>query len=496
MEFLRKPRTLSSLLHLTLLSTLVLTLSACRMEIGNGGSDDGDPTTSSTVGGISRGVLTNASDTEVNHDSDFSLSNTADITIDGTAASSSQLANGMVAEILLRRSPDATLTSGTAFAISVAHAAIGPVTQISPLQVLGVNLLTTADTQLSNISDVASLTLGDVVKVSGYLDENTNTVLVTRLEKPATAPGEWQVSGTISNVDNGIGFAINDQMVTQNGVTVENCGSGVKSGDLVQATATADSGFSAGDDLSTVLTARCVNTALPTISKPEHDNIPAEIEGVISRIESLSEIRIGNQTVLISGSESYEGGSKTNLLPGAQVEIEGTLDTLTRELTASRIKFQQPRMSLTAPIDSSDVTVNTRINSFGMTLQATPQTDDEDLILDTGIADRQVQVQGFTDSDHNIYMLRVRDAGEQDDEDITLSGAVTRAGNSTFAILDVTINPGNADSIKNAADTSITSSALLNQLTNDSLVSVTRATKNTSTSLDQAAIAIIEIHND
>ncbi len=476
------------------LLALIIGLSACRMEIGSDNVDNGD-NSSQKVGGISRGVLTNANALKINDDSDFSLSNSAEVTIDGVTASSTDLADGMVADILLRASPGAQLSSGTAFSITANHTVIGPITQISPLQALGINLLVTADTKLVNITNnnINTLQLNDVVNVSGYLDTEYNTVIVTRLEKPVTVPTTWIATGSISNVNNDISVNLNDQTFIQNGITIDNCNGNAVAGDTVRLTATADTGFNNGDDINTLLSADCVNFSLAIPSDPENDSIPAELEGVVEKIESLSEIIIAGQTVLINGSETYTGGAADDLIPGALVEVEGALDTLTKELTATRIKFHLPRMVIEAPLESTNITAGESINIFDMNITATAQTRDGDLILGTGIVDQQVNVRGFSDKDDNVYALRVQDAGTVNEDAIKVTGTVTQINATTFDILGTTIFTLNPDSIRNSSGATITASALLDQLTKGSRVKITQASKNTSTSLDQATIQILEI---
>lgn len=455
------------LIPLALMSAmLTVPLTGCDFQLGpsdsdnssnDGGSDGGTGGGSNgggNDGGATIGTLTDASDLEVNFDSNFSLGN-IDLTIDDIPANSSELEDGMVAMMIIQDGAPNNLSSGTVTSLEVNHLLIGPVTSLDPFEVLSHEVITTADTELRDITgeDVSNLSIGDIARVSGFANRQSG-ILATRVDQPPTAFSIWKMTGTVENLTDNVSFTIADQNIVLNG-TFPDCGTAnLVEGDYVEVTAIPDDTFEAGDDLSTLLAVECITVALPGLAAPDDDieTLPAQMEGTVSSINSITEIFIDDQEVEISSGVSYLGGTATDLIVGAKIEVEGDVDLDTGVLTADTIIYHERRILIEAPLASSDVVVDTSVNFFGLDIPITNLTVEDDLIVSSGVADRQVRLLGFTDEDQNPFAIALSNEGFIDDEDVTVQGPVSRIGGNEIEIIGISVDGGNVLNVQSTLE--------------------------------------------
>ncbi|GLS25445.1 DUF5666 domain-containing protein [Marinibactrum halimedae] len=424
---------------------------------GNGGNDGGGSNTSGS-GGASIGVLTDAGAFEVNFTSDFSSSNNINITIDGVESSASELKNGMVANMILDDDDDlpSNLSEGVITDLTVDHVVVGPVTTLNPLRVLGKPVIVTADTELDGISndDINTLEVGDILRVSGFISPTNDAVLATLVDQQENV-ANWRLTGNINNLEADTRFEINDLGVVINGATSENCV--LRDGRTVTLTATPDDdftgdGFTTETELDTLTGWECTEFRLANIDSGDEDiiTLPAEIEGMITRFTDATSFQIGDQ-VIQSGSPTYQGGVQEDLKVGVKVEVEGTLNTNTNELTATTIKFHEPRIYFFVPgINVSVDNTNSTVSVLGLSIDTTDLTNDENSILLDANPDitQQIEIQGFVDKDETPYATSVRYRGDDNRENVELQGIVTQASNDRFSILGISVAVSNNNSIE------------------------------------------------
>ncbi|WP_317929131.1 DUF5666 domain-containing protein [Halioxenophilus sp. WMMB6] len=428
--------------HWRFLTTISLTMSLCACNFQLGGDPNSDGTSSGSDGGASIGVLTDAGALEVNYDSDFSLSVSANVYIDGEEADSSDLAKGMVASFVLSETVPSNLSSGTATEIRANHLLIGPVTQLQPLMVLTNEVTVTEDTEIDGIKDddIANLSLGDVVRVSGY-SNRAGGVLASRVDAPTGGSSFWKITGNVENLVSNDSFLLNDQTVQFNGL-VADCSPDISNGDWVEVTASPLASFTAGDAVSTTLSITCVETKLPELSNNDSDinSLPAEMEDIITDFgNTLGTFYLGDQEAEVTSSTQYYGGSSSDMVIGAKVEVEGSVNLSSGILTADTVIFHERRIYLEAPLNSSQVTVDTSVELFQVNITANRLLVEDDLIVSSGVADTQVRLWGFVDQDQNPYAIRMEAAGTMDDQDITVQGPISRVSSSTFDIMGISV---------------------------------------------------------
>ena len=434
----------AKLIQLTL---LCIALSACDLRFGPSDNSDsgsgGGTSGGGDNGGARIGVLTDASALEINFDSDFNLSNNAAVTVDGQDVDSRDLEDGMIAQVTLEETIESDVSEGTVTELRINHLIVGPVTQESPLHVLNQEVTVLAETELDGNAD--NLAVGDLVRVSGYSNRQGG-IIATRLD--TTDPGFWKLTGTTSEYVENDSFEVQGQGVSLNGVVPENCGS-FGNNDYVEVFATPIPDFETGDGINSVTAIDCITVALPVLINDDEDieELPAEMEGTILDFSGVG-FELDDQEVVFADSVSYENGRRADIVEGAVVEVQGTYDLNSQELTASQIIFQQRRFFVEAPFDSNDITAGSSINVFGVEVTANNLLFSDELdVIASGAVNDQLRIHGFVDEDQTPYIISIESIGNQDPEDITLLGPVSRVGSSSFDILGISVDGQAAETL-------------------------------------------------
>ncbi len=463
----------AGLLGVAFALTAATTLSGCGGVVGGSSSGGGTPATpgSGVVDGLSLGTLSEFGSVHVNGNRIFQTGATTAFTLNGvstsesalraTGADGTPLGKGMVVTVSVGTDANASLTAGTAVQVSARTAVKGPVTAINPLQVMGQEILSTSDTVLADLTSVASLVPGDLVEVSGYVS-NDGMVRATRIQKKS-ALLTWKVNGTVAS-KNASSFTIGMLTVLQGSVTPRDCGSGLATGKRVEVKASPDGSFSGASSLSTVTDIEC---RTPGLSSPSNSSsstsLKAEVEGLVSSITSMiapADFVVAGQRVVTTASTRFSGGTLGDLVLGIKAEAEGTLDSSSGILTAKKVRFRDPRVRFEVPVSSADIMANTDIMVFGLTVQATQQSRDDDGYLGGSLSGtRQVEVRGFRDSSGTLYATRVRDRGNADLSKVRLRGPVDASpapSDPLLTVLGVTLDTTGASVFKDTSSNTIT----------------------------------------
>ncbi|MFQ5644755.1 MAG: DUF5666 domain-containing protein, partial [Thiogranum sp.] len=223
---------IKKLSYLTAAMTLALGITAC----GGGGSDSA---TVSSVGTASVGVITGFGSVFVNG-VEYETSG-SDIRRDGSPASESDLAVGMVVEII--GTDDGV--NGTAQSIvandemegMVLANNIAPGATAGTLDIMGQTVTANADmifeSKVPGINSVDQIAVNTIVEVSGFSDGNGN-VTATRIEVKAADlagylanhPNGVEVKGVVRTLDPGaMTFLLGSMTVDYSGATLDDNGS-------------------------------------------------------------------------------------------------------------------------------------------------------------------------------------------------------------------------------------------------------------------------------
>jgi hypothetical protein len=310
----------------------LLTLTACGGGGGSsapppsGGGDDGGGGSGGIDGRgtavVSRGEITGFGSIIVNG-VEYETDDTTEIEIDGeTGRAESELEIGDVVVVSGTVNDDGV--TGTATNVIFDDVVEGPVTAKNAdslqLSVLGQTVqVVDGETLFDDTPPItfASITVGDVIEVSGYRLAD-GTISATRIEgKPGG--GVFEVTGVVSGLS-GTSFMIGDLNVDfsealvddsfpggapQNGDPVEVKGSEFAGGEL-RATSVEYKGNELGDVAGTYV----------------------ELEGYITRCDpdQPDDFDVSGLPVLTTGTTIFEGGTEADLNLNLKVEVDGTVN--------------------------------------------------------------------------------------------------------------------------------------------------------------------------
>jgi hypothetical protein len=443
-----KPRNLGQ----ALAALTALLLAAC------GGGDGGEP-----VAGIDRGGITiaqgpiNGFGSVIVNGVRYSTTG-ATVTIDDQPGTESDLRVGQVVRV--EGTVNADGVSGTARRISFNDEVEGPVQSIdlaaSRLVVLGQTVRVGTGTSFDDSivpRSLAGLQVGQRVEVSGLVGAD-GVIAATRVERKA-ASATVEVKGPIASVDTATRrFSIGLLQVDYSAATLSGFGTGQPaSGDLVEAYGTVSG---AG-----VLLATRVEKRSNALTGTTNDR--AEVEGLVTRFESVADFDVAGQRVITSASTRYEGGTSANLALNANIEVEGGFDASGR-IVATEIEFRRDSdVELAGPVESVNAAGDTFV-VLGATLRTTALTRFEDQsgadlerfsLADLRVGD-YVEVRAYRDASGLVATLLERDDPETG---IELKGPATDVAQPNLRVGGIAVTTGPATEYRDNNDVSISASA-------------------------------------
>jgi len=364
----------------------------------------------------------------------------AQITINGQSGTESQLRAGEVVSV--RATLDAGGKTGTAQSVNFDDNVTGPILSIDlagqSLVVLGqmvhVNGTTTFDDASNQPLDLATLRVGDVVEVSGFVDAS-GAVVATRIERKA-AGGGLEVDGVVANLDsNAKRFQLNALIVDYSRAQLSN---GAPTNGACVEVKGDSTGFSGG-----VLTATGVE--VKGCQEAVADGDLGEIEGLITALRSASDFDVAGRRVSTTGSTQFEGGTASELAPNVKVEVEGTFNTA-GTLVASHVEIKQAsELRATGTIDTLNAATST-LTIFGITVTTNMQTRFEDnssqpvspFNFSSLAAGNYVEVRGFPGATANSITATILERRNPDTR-TDLRGVAGNLAPPAFTILGVTV---------------------------------------------------------
>lgn len=418
--------------------TYTLLASAMLTACGGGGGSSGAPDVANGgIGGSGSGTVTGFGSIFINDIREFEFNDATEIRIDGESTTEDSIKLGMVVEVNVDDDANDDFTSGTLLTVDAYHLVKGPVTSVNPLRVMSQDISVISATVLDGIpgNDVGNLALGDVVEIAGHQDA-TGLIRASRIEYKAGGAPVWQLRGQVT-AGTGDLIQIGSQPVNVSGATVENCGGEPGVGDFVDIKATPVSDLADGESVL----ATKVECITPGLSAADAGSIlKASFEGFIdSVITAGSRFTLNGQIVQVGATTVYENGSNVDLVSGAKVEAEGTLDAA-GVLTAVKIRFREARVRIEAPLAAADIDSDTRFTVLGVQIETLPTTDDEVGIPGGISGDQQVEVRGFVDAEGTVYAEEIRDRGTADANDTEVRGPVTEKTAGGFTLLGLSVD--------------------------------------------------------
>ncbi len=329
-----------------------------------------------------------------------------------------------------------TISQGTLEELHLISDIKGPITNLDPLEIMNQGSFITSDTILVNINNINSLQMGDDVSASGAIDAVTNSLQLSRLEKHSSNLSEWKIRGFVKNITANT-FMIGGLTININAIMPSNCNNGFINNVFVSVKATPDAGFTGNNALTTLTSVECES---PDVNQAMNNSIPSVVEGIVSDVINFDSFKINDLIILVDANTEFDNGELEHIDVGSKVEVQGLLNTTTREINASTVRFIHHRIKILAPASPIDIT-NNSLQLFNKIILTTPLTQDDDLLLINGIStDRQIEVRGFIDSAGQMYALRVRNRDTADAQNVKLRGDVTAINKPFLSINDILID--------------------------------------------------------
>jgi len=323
---------------LILVSLFCLVLISCS---GGGGMSAGGGIDGTGI--MSAGVVTAFGSVVVNG-TEFDTSNAA-IFINGEEigvgddAVLENLDIGMVVTVEGRTSKDGTRF--TAERVVYSDNVVGPVESISNIDATTKEVVVLGQTVIVNVitkfkeTTLDTLAPGDVIEVSGYLDDN-RAIRATFLEKKGdiTSILEYEVTGFVENLDANLKtFMINGLKVDYASIA-NNLSPGIPADDLF---VEVEGQLAAGGEM------RAAKIQLGDQFDGDDGN-EFEIMGYVTEIISdtdIIEFKVGNQVVQVDPDiVDFVDGTPGDIMPGVKLEAEGSLED--GILMAWEVEFWKP----------------------------------------------------------------------------------------------------------------------------------------------------------
>ncbi|MCB1608152.1 MAG: hypothetical protein KDI71_14380 [Xanthomonadales bacterium] len=379
----------------------------------------------------------------VNGQRTFDITAQTTFSLDGQSISASQAAligSGFSAQVAVS-SANGNATSGVANNVDFRNLVRGPITATDPLSVLDQPLTVTGETVLEGIpgNDLSNLAVNDLLDVSGFLDVD-GIIVATRIALQTNPTADWKLFGQVSGLSGNL-FNIGAQAVDFSGVSPVGCVPDLADGQFVELEALPNPGYSAGSVLGQLNQLECED---PNFTNPPPGTVVASLEGIISEIPDPmpvpAQFSMLGITVLTTAQTEYRAGTVDDLDLGVRVEAEGFYDSAAQTLTATEVRFVQAQVRFEAPVDPADVNPGDSIVIMGSSVAFTPQTRDEDGIVNGLSAPTQVEVRGLLDRDGTLFATRVRERGNPDLSDTRLRGPVSAINEPELEIFGITID--------------------------------------------------------
>ena len=248
----------------------------------------------------------------------------------------------------------------------------GPVSAIdrpnNQFTVLGQTVIVSGNTLFERTS-FSALAVNDIVEISGNLDADGALRALSVEAQPATT-SEFEAEGVVGNLDTAAQtFTINNLTVDYSTAVLDPSNLQLANGQLVEAKGSAS---------GTTLTASAV--ALENDFTAE-DGDEGELEGFIQSVESSTRFVLANVAVVHGQSTRFENGTAADLVPNAEVEVEGTV-AANGDLQAAKIKFetideQELAIRIQAPVQNTDTQAGT-LTVLGITVSTDTNTQFKD----------------------------------------------------------------------------------------------------------------------
>jgi hypothetical protein len=289
----------------------------------------------------------------------------ATLTVDGLAASESQLVVGRVATVTGGSASGGAATAGT---IAVTTKLLAPVSAIdlagATLTVLGQSVRITGDTSVGSglaPTDPGGLAIGTLLAIDGF--RTSDGLIASRIDR-APLGSTYQVAGPVTNLDTTAAtFTIDGTVIDYSAA-----GSGVPS-NLANGLYVVATGAALTDSVTLRATLVSAQTEVPAGAS----GAAGTVHGAVTRFGSITDFDVGGQTVATTASTTFAGGASTDLATDVELEVAGSYDA-NAVLTASQVTFRPAaNVRIVGAVSALDRTGQT-FTVDGVTITVGPET--------------------------------------------------------------------------------------------------------------------------
>jgi hypothetical protein len=355
------------------------------------------------------------------------------ITVDGAPASEDDLDIGMKVVLSTR--------NGQASSVEYDPDLAGPVQNIDlaagTFTVLGQTVIVDSTTAFKDVADLAGLSSGDLVEVSGFND-SAGRLRATYIRRDSSIQ-MFSLEGTVSNHDAGAKrFSLGSIDVDYSGVSSP---PSFGNDSYIEV-----KGSLAGNTL--IASSLELDSPLPAASSGEE----LEIEGIITSVTSFADFRVNGQRVLTTTGTEFEHGASSDIQIDNEVEVEGTVDSA-GNLVAEKIEFrfnESREMKLEGRVSDLN-TANSTVTVFGIRVSVTGSTSMKDessqhlrsfSLSDISPGDF-LEIGGFVDSSGTVVASSLEREDAPGSGNDKLKGPVdlnSENGTSSLGILGITVD--------------------------------------------------------
>jgi len=378
----------------------------------------------------------------------FITNNNTELKIDDKSVDANQflaLSKGMIATVEIGEDVDSEVTSGTATSVNAENQILGPVTSISPLQVLGQDIVIDGDTILVN--SIGTFTLGELLTISGEFTDN-NVLLASRIES-INSLEEFKLMSHVSAINGNI-LQFGNLSLDINNVSISDCDSGIQPGQLVKFQTAFDANFDITQPLTNVSEFECQSGLVIIPVGNGSTTVQFSAEGFVTEIVDLNHFKLNSQLVETNASTQFINGTVLDLKTGVKLDAEGNFNVSTNLLTATKLEYSQVRFRIIAPVTPVNFDAN-QITVLGLTAVISPLTKDDDNLLPSISQDTQIEIEGYIDGSGNLNADDLTNKGLPDNNNTRLRGPVNNIVNPIFQILGVNVDTSSSTLIVNGS---------------------------------------------
>ena len=403
------------------LSTAIVLFSLFLVSCGGGGGDSVAANGGISGTGITMGRITNFGSIFVNGVR-FDVNNATFIR-DGSTATLGQADFSVGEFVVLKSTIDAGGTTGTASEVSFTDLLEGRVTSASTdavtIEVLGQTISTDNLTVFIGFNTLTTLSIGNIVEVSGIKDAN-GFITATSIRLKATSfqvgTSENEIKGTITSVNSTL------ETFTIGGITIDYSNADLQGfngqppqvGQFVEAKS---------NQAITGITLLASRIELEDEYQNLEANTEAEIEGLVTSFNSATSFAVNGLAVTTTNATQYENGTVGDIAPNALMEVSGRVNAAGL-LVAEEISFENPseELEIKGLLQSINISANELVLD-GLAIVLTSSTlmiDESDqnvsplTLSDLSVGDT-LEVYGIAQTDGKILATKLERSQPDDD---------------------------------------------------------------------------------